>query len=67
MRSNAVDDWLTPEQVAEELHMHIETVREWIRLKHLPAYQLGRVYRVKREDLERFLEQRRTTGEQPKR
>ncbi len=55
--------WLTLEQIAEELQIHIETVRGWVREKKLPAYKVGRVYRVKRADFERFLEERRTTDE----
>jgi len=54
--------WLSPEEIAEELGLKsAETVRGWIRRRELPATKLGnRVYRVKREDLDRFLEERRT-------
>jgi len=55
--------WLTLEQIAEELQIHIETVRTWVRDKKLPAYKVGRVYRVKRDDFEKFLAERRTTEE----
>ena len=55
--------WLTLEQIAEELQIHIETVRTWVRDKKLPAYKVGRVYRVKRDDFEKFLAERRTTDE----
>ena len=55
--------WLTLEQIAEELQVHIETVRNWVRVKKLPAYKVGRVYRVRRADFEKFLEDRRTTDE----
>lgn len=57
-----MQSWLTLEQIAEELQIHIETVRNWVREKKLPAYKVGRVYRVKREDFEKFLENRRTTN-----
>jgi excisionase family DNA binding protein len=55
--------WLTLELIAEELQIHIETVRNWVRDKKLPAYKVGRVYQVKRDDFERFLAERRTTEE----
>lgn len=61
MRSTALDQWLTLEQIAEELQLNIETVREWVRTKRLVAYKPGRSYRVKREDLDRFLASHRTT------
>jgi len=54
------DEWLTLAQIAEELKLHIETVREWVRTKRLTAYRVGRDYRVKRADLDKFLEERRT-------
>jgi excisionase family DNA binding protein len=54
------DEWLTLAQIADELQLHIETVREWVRTKRLIAYRVGRDYRVKRTDLDKFLEERRT-------
>jgi len=53
-------EWLTLQQIADELQLHIETVREWVRTKRLNAYRVGRDYRVKRADLDKFLEERRT-------
>lgn len=60
-----MDEWLTLEQIAEELKMHIETVRDWVRTKKLVAYRPSRDYRVKRSDLDAFLAARRNTNEQP--
>ena len=62
-----MDEWLTLEQIAEELRYHIETVRGWVRAKQLTAYRTGKSYRVKRADLDTFLADRRTTGEPPER
>ena len=47
--------WLTVEDIAEELGVHPETVRVWIRERDLPAVQVRRTYRVKQEDFEEFL------------
>jgi excisionase family DNA binding protein len=63
IRRGTMQPWLTLEQIAEELQIHIETVRTWVRDKKLPAYKVGRVYRVKRDDFEKFLAERRTTEE----
>ncbi len=52
--------WLTAEDIANELGIHPETVRTWIRNRELPAVQLKRTYRVKREDYEEFLRSRYT-------
>ncbi len=56
-------EWLTLQDIADELKLHIETVREWVRTKRLTAYRVGRDYRVKRADLDKFLEERRTKPE----
>jgi len=53
-------EWLTLQDIADELKLHIETVREWVRTKRLTAYRVGRDYRVKRADLDKSLEERRT-------
>ena len=56
--------WLSVETIAKELDVSIETVRNWIRKNKLIAYRVGRDYRIKREDYEQFLADRRT-GQHP--
>ncbi len=53
--------WLSVEDIANELDVTIDTVRAWIRQKKLRAYRVGRDYRIKREDYNKFLEDRATT------
>ena len=52
--------FLTVEDIARDLSVAEDTVRSWIREKKLPAYRVGKEYRIKIVDYERFLEQRRT-------
>src|SRR6266496_182030 len=49
-------------EAAEYLGVHEETIRQWAREGAIPAAKLGNRggFRFKREDLERFLEERRT-------
>jgi excisionase family DNA binding protein len=54
------DELLTVERVAEELSVHPKTVRTWIRKGKLVAVDLGKEYRVRRSDLDKFLEDRKT-------
>ena len=56
------DEWLNVEQVADELSVHVETIRKWIREKQLNAVSLGRRggYRIRRSVLEEFLRRRET-------
>jgi len=58
-------DWLTVEDIYEALNrtVPIDTIRSWIRSKRLPAYKPGKAYLVKREDLQKFLDESRTTPE----
>ena len=53
--------WLTVQDIAQDLRVHEETVRRWIRNEELPAILLGSSkggYRVRRADYDRFLEER---------
>ena len=47
---------LTPEQVAEYLQLNTDTVYRLIRQKRLAATQIGRAYRIPKEDLDEFME-----------
>jgi excisionase family DNA binding protein len=51
----------TVEEVAEELRVHPETVRQWIRDGELDAFDTGRGYRISRVDLDDFVQRRKTS------
>lgn len=52
----AIDDpYLTINDIKAELHVSHETVRQWILSGRLPHVKAGRMYRVRRSDLERML------------
>src|SRR5581483_9678477 len=53
-------EWLTVEQIAQELGVHPETIRAYIRDGFLKAVQLKRSYRLRRSDYEDFLKRRET-------
>ena len=46
---------MTPEQVAEYLQLNTDTVYRLIRQNQLAASQIGRAYRIPKEDVESFL------------
>jgi excisionase family DNA binding protein len=46
------EDILTVEQVAAELKLTTQTIRNWIKSGRLRAVQIGHVYRVKRQDVD---------------
>lgn len=47
--------FLTTEEVAETLKVNIMTVYRWIKAGKLTAYKAGKQYRIKKEDLNRFM------------
>ena len=53
--------WYTVQDVVQELQVHEQTVRRWIKSGELPAHALGdrAGYRVAREDVDAFMERRR--------
>ncbi len=56
--------WLSVEDIANDLNVKNDTVRSWIREKKLTAYRVGRDYRIKRVDYEKFLEERKTRNDE---
>lgn len=46
---------LTPEQVADRLQISEHTVYLWLRSGMLPGMKLGRLWRIRGEDLEEFV------------
>ena len=54
------EDFYTVEEVAKKLRLKVYTIREYIREKKLIAYRFGREYRIKKEDFDKFVEERRT-------
>ncbi len=47
---------MTPEEVAKVLQLHHLTVLKFIKAKKLQSIKFGRVYRIREEDLEKFLQ-----------
>ncbi len=58
-----VDEVLTAEEVAAYLRVHLMTVRRWCRQGELPAAKVGRSYRIRRADLDRWWAERMEGGQ----
>ena len=52
-------DFLSVEEVAKRLSLKEETIRTYIREGLLDAYRFGNVLRVRVDDFERFVQERR--------
>ncbi len=48
-------EWMTTEEIAHDLRSRKSTVREWIRQKRLKAVKIGRDFRIKRSDYNKFI------------
>ena len=51
--------FLTPQEVAKLLRVSVYTVRRWIKDGNLPAYKVGRGWRISESDLGTWLIQQR--------
>ncbi len=59
-------DLIELEEVAEILHVTVETVRTYIRERQLPAFKIGRGYLVDRAEVYKFIRDRRTDRDNSK-
>ncbi len=50
-----IDEKLTKEMVATEFNIHVQTVENWIR-RGLPILKIGKLVRIKRSELDKFIE-----------
>jgi len=54
-----MESYMLLKEIASILRVHIVTVRRWVIKGKLPAVLLGKDYRVKKSDFEKFLNERR--------
>jgi excisionase family DNA binding protein len=51
--------FMTPQDVSEVLQVSVYTVRRWIKEGTLPAYKVGRLWRIETVDFEQWLDQQK--------
>lgn len=52
--TSPLNEVLTVDEVARYLRVHPMTVQRWCRSGSLPAAKIGRAYRIKKDDLDRW-------------
>ncbi len=57
--TNTAEEYLSIAEIAKLLGLKEQTIREYIKRGDLVAYRFGKVLRVKKADLNRFIEERR--------
>jgi excisionase family DNA binding protein len=55
-RGNTPDEWFTLTELGDWLKISRTTAYRLIRDRHIPAYSIGRATRIRRRDVERWLE-----------
>ncbi len=51
-----MEKYYKPEEVAENLKVHIKTIYNWIKNGTLKAVKIGQVWRISESELKRLLE-----------
>jgi putative molybdopterin biosynthesis protein len=59
------EEYLTVAEVAGNLKLNQQTVRNWIDRGELPALRVGRRVRIKRSDYERYLQEGYNGSDRP--
>lgn len=54
-----MDELLTPEEVAEQFKVNRVTIRRWCAAGKIPAIKIGKIYRIKKQDIEDLLVKKR--------
>lgn len=57
--SQAMEEFYSIKQIAKVLGLKTITIRRWVAKGDLKAFLLGKEYRIKKTDLDRFLEERK--------
>lgn len=60
----AKEIWLNTTEIAGRLHIHVETVRRWLRSGMLRGVRVGGKsgYRIRERDLNKFLKSKENSG-----
>ncbi len=51
-----IEKWSTLEEVADHLGVSKDTVRNWIRKEVIPHYRVGKQYRFKLSEIDKWIE-----------
>jgi len=62
----AMDKWLTLEQIAEYLQMSTSSIYKMAQKGKIPAYKVGRQWRFRKEEIDRWIEKGKLRNEEPK-
>lgn len=53
-------DFYTAQELAEKLRVNIMTIYRYIKARRLEAYKLGKEFRIKKEEFDKFINKAKT-------
>lgn len=56
-----MDKWLTLEQIADYLQMSTSSIYKKVQANKIPAYKVGRQWRFKKEEIDRWIMTKKST------
>jgi len=63
MKGESQEDYMTLLRAAQVLRVHPNTIYRWIKDLGLPASKVGRVWRIRRPELEEWFASRKKQGD----
>jgi len=54
-----MEEYITPEEVAQQAHLHVDTVKRMLRSGQMPGYKIGNQWRIKLTELNEWLQERK--------
>ena len=57
-------EFYTTHEIAKILGLKEQTIRDYIKRGELAGHKFGKVFRIRKDDFDRFVEQRRTKKEE---
>ena len=53
---NPLERWLSVEEIAEHLGIKKDTVYKWLNDKNMPAHKVGRLWKFKASEIDKWVE-----------
>lgn len=64
---NAIERWFSVEEIAEHLGVSKETIYRWLDRQIIPAHRLGKLWKFRPSEVDRWVEAGGASNEKPRR
>jgi len=59
IKMNSKDEYYTIQEIADKFKVAYLTVYRWIQANKLTAYKAGKQYRIKKDDIDKFIKNKK--------